>query len=548
MTDKVWTYAEMWESVAAALPDADASVQGDRRWLWGELDAAADALAAGLLATGLTQQSKVAVYAANCAEFMVAYYAAFKAGLVPFNVNYRYGTEEVAYLLDNGDAEAVVFETTYAAIVDAVRARLPGVRRWIAVQRGGVPVPDWAEDFATLTATPPAVRPVIAPWGRTNTDLMLLYTGGTTGMPKGVMWRQSDLIARGGYASNPLTGVGPLDSPDAAGARAAATPIRPRSLIACPLMHGTGMIAAFASLTSGGCVLLLPQGNFDATQLWDLAETERATRMSIVGQPFAQPMLEALDAEPGRWNLSNVYFIGSSGAMWSRENKAGLIAHMPQVTLVDSFSSSEAFGMGVSMASAAAPVETASFTLGPDCQVFDDDDQPVAPGSGKRGRVALGGYLPMGYYKDEAKTEKTFPTIAGGRWSVPGDWAEVASDGTLILLGRGSQCINTGGEKVFPEEVEEALKRHPAVRDAAVTGLPDPRFGERIAALVELITGADHPGAAALMDHVKAQLATYKAPRHILFVDSVARAPNGKLDYKAVKTRAVAAFQSQEAA
>jgi acyl-CoA synthetase (AMP-forming)/AMP-acid ligase II len=540
-----WSYATVWESVAAAIPEEPAIVQGDHVVTFAEFDAAADALAAHFLSAGLQHQSKVAVYATNCPEYLIACFAAFKAGLAPFNVNYRYGPEEVRYLLDNGDAEAVVFEAEFAAILEPIRERMPNVKRWIAIARPGVPIPDWALDFATLTTEIPAERPVVAPWGRHDEDLLLIFTGGTTGMPKAVMWRQGDLFAKGGYGANPLMGVPPLDRPEDAGARALATPIRPRSLIAPPLMHATGMIAAFGALGFGGTVILLPHGKFEPGQLWATAEKWRATRMTIVGQPFAQPLLEALDANPGRWDVSSLFIIGSSGAMWNRENKIGLIRHIPHVQLMDSYSSSEAFGMGISTTNATGESATAAFALGPDCAIFTDDGRRVEPGSGESGRLAVGGPIPMGYYKDDAKSAATFPTYEGKRWSMPGDWATVADDGTVRILGRGSQCINSGGEKIFPEEVEEALKRHPAVRDAAVTGIPDSRFGERIVALVE-----PHPGAAPdegeLRDHVKTQLAHYKAPRHVLVVSSVARAPNGKLDYKAIKTRALDAFGEQQ--
>ncbi len=546
-TQPVWTYANLWDSIAATLPDEPAVIQNDQDQVasimnWREFSARADAMAAGFVEAGLTHQSKVAVYATNCAEYLVACYAAFKAGMVPFNVNYRYQAEEVAYLMDNGDAEAVVFETTFNDIIAEVRPNAPGVKQWIAVERGGQPTPEGAVSFQQATAIAPDTQPYIPAWGRSGDDQFFIYTGGTTGMPKGVMWRQVDLIARGQFGANPIMGLGPLESPEHAGPRAKMLPIRSRSLIACPLMHGTGILSAFGALTGGGTVLLLPPGKFQPETLWDMVETHRATRMAIVGQPFAAPLLEALNANKGRWDLSSVMAIGSSGAMWSRENKLGLIEHIPQVTLSDSFSSSEALGMGVSMMTKDSEVQTARFELGETCAVFRENGTRVAPGSGERGKVAVGGIVPMGYYKDPEKSAATFPIMEGQRWSMPGDWAEVLDNGELILLGRGSQCINTGGEKVFPEEVEEALKRHTAVRDAAVTGLPDDRFGERIAALVELTPGASTPAEAELIEHVRDQLAHYKAPRHLAIVDSVARAPNGKLDYKAVKDRALAAF------
>ena len=461
--------------------------------------------------------------------------------MAPFNVNYRYGPSEVRYLLDNGDAEAVVFEAGFAPILDPIREEMPGVKSWIAIGRDGVDAPVWAEDFAALAQRKPATRPVVAPWGRHNEDLLLIFTGGTTGMPKAVMWQQGDLQAKGNYGANPLFGTGPMANPQEAGPRAAAAPIKPRSLIAPPLMHATGLIGAFTAIGAGGAVILLPQGQFDAEQVWDAVEHWRATRVTIVGQPFAQPLLEALDANPGRWDVSSLFIIASSGAMWNRENKLGLIGHIPQVQLIDSYSSSEAFGMGLSTTSAAGEQATATFELGADCAIFTEEGRRVEAGSGASGRLAVGGPIPLGYYKDAAKTEATFPTYEGRRWSMPGDWASIDADGTVRILGRGSQCINTGGEKVFPEEVEEALKRHPAVRDAAVTGVPDARFGERIVALVEPHAG-HAPDEMTLRDHVKSQLASYKAPRHVLVVATIARAPNGKLDYQAIKGRALAAF------
>ena len=544
MNKVVWSNANIWESVAAALPDEPAVIQGDQFMDWRTFNMRANGLAAHLLAAELKHQSKVGIYTKNCAEYLVASYAAFKAGLVPFNINYRYGAEEIAYLLDNSDAEAVIFEADYADIIVAVRDTLPMVKCWIGVAREGAAVPDWATDYDQI---PDKTNCVIAPWGRSGDDLLFIYTGGTTGMPKGVMWRQGDLLAKGDYGANPLTGLPPLKNPEQAGPHAKMLPLRPRSLIAPPLMHGTGMLTAFGALTGGGCIILLPQGHFSGELLWDMAVKHKATRVTIVGQPFAQPMLEALEANPGRWDLSSIFVIGSSGAMWSRENKQGLIRHIPQVTLADSFSSSEALGLGVSMMNAASEIQTAQFTIGVDCAVFAEDGRRVEPASGERGRVAVGGHIPLGYYKDEAKSAATFVEFEGRMWSMPGDWAEVNEDGSLTLLGRGSQCINSGGEKIFPEEVEEVLKRHDAVRDAAVSGIRDDRFGERIAALVEL-----HAGATAnepeLVEHVKSVLSHYKAPRHVLVVKTIPRAPNGKMDYKSVKEQAVAAFASETAA
>lgn len=539
-----WTYPALWEAVAAAIPDELAVVQGVREVTWRAFDEAANGLAAHLLASGITHQGKVAVYARNGPEYLIGTYAAVKISAVPFNVNYRYGSEEVFFLLDSGDAEAVVFDAEFAPLLEPVRSRASRVKTWIAYETPGHPVPDWATDLAAIAPLPKAPK---APWERSEDDLIFIFTGGTTGMPKAVMWRQGDLMARGNYGANPLLGLGPLASPEAAGDRAKALPIRSKSLIAPPLMHGTGMMAAFAALSAGGTVLLTGTGHFDAEAIWDLAEKYRATRMTLVGQPFAQPLLEALDANPGRWDLSSMRFMGSSGAMWSIENKRGLIAHMPDLAIIDSFSSSEAFGLGASTVTRDAQFETAKFTLGPDCAVFAEDGRRIEPGSEEAGKVAVGGPIPLGYYKDEAKTRSTFVEYEGRRWSMPGDWATVAANGTLTVLGRGSQCINTGGEKVFPEEVEEVLKRHPAVRDASVSGMPDARFGERVGAMAELFPGAS-ASPEELVEHVRASLSHYKAPRHLLIVPQIPRAPNGKMDYASVKKTLVAHFAGEASA
>jgi acyl-CoA synthetase (AMP-forming)/AMP-acid ligase II len=531
-----WNNADLWDVIAAAQPDAPALIQDERVINWRDFSAQADSLAAAMIAAGVSRQSKVATYLYNDPEYLIASYAAFKAGLAPFNVNYRYGPEELFYLLDNADAEVVVFDVVFAAKLDPIRGRLPKVRLWVSVGEGA---PDWSTAFEDVVATEVA-GPVYAPCGRSGDDLLIIYTGGTTGMPKGVMWRQADIHGASKYGANPVLGLPPLDRPDAAGERAAAIG-QPGALIASPLMHATGLISAFATLCNGGAVTLLPSHKFDAVELWEEAERTGVVSISIVGLAFCTPMLEALDAHPGRWTLPKLRVIGSSGAMWSFENKQGLLRNLPHIALSDRFASSEAFGMGASTSTAGGESQTAQFTVGETCAVFNEAGERVQPGSGERGRVAVGGPIPLGYYNDPAKTAATFPTFEGQRWSMPGDWATVDANGLLTLLGRGSQCINTGGEKVFPEEVEEALKRHPAIRDAAVVGIPEARFGEVICALIE-----PAPGAGPLsLDEVKAwvrnQLADYKAPRSVIWVDSVGRAPNGKLDYQAVKIRALAA-------
>ncbi|CAN7256854.1 acyl-CoA synthetase [Phenylobacterium sp. LjRoot164] len=536
-----WTFADVWEAIAARQPDHPALIQGDRVVTWGQFDARADALAAHLVANGITADAKVAAYLYNGPEYLETYYAAFKAGVAPINTNYRYGGDELTYLFDNADAQAVVFHAGFAETLAPLRAKLPSVKRWIAVAEPGHPVPDWADDYDQIVATPPAQRPFKAPWGRSPDNLLLLYTGGTTGMPKGVMWRQDDLFNVIGSGGHALMGLPPLEAVDDLGARLGTYP-SPTTLVCCPLMHGTGQFSAFITLNIGGAVASLPSRHFNAMELWDEAVRLRADNIVIVGLAFSTPMLEALEANPGRWDLSNVKAMSSSGSMWSQENKRGLLSHARNAMIMDSFGSSEAVGLGASASAPGAEAATAAFMLGPNCAVFTEEGRRVEPGSGERGLVAVSGFLPVGYYKDAEKSAKTFKTMEGQRWSVPGDWAEVNLDGTLKLLGRGSQCINTGGEKVFPEEVEEALKTHPSVRDAVVVGVPDPRFGERICAVVEAEPSAEPPSLEDMAAHVRSRLAAYKAPREMVVVPSIGRAPNGKVDYKASRERALAAL------
>ena len=537
-----WNFADVWEAIAAVQPDHPAHIQGDRVLTWGEFDARSDALAAHFIAKGLTQQGKVAAFLYNGPEYLETYFAAFKGGFAPVNTNYRYGPEELFYLFDNADAQAVVFHAEFTGVLERIRGRLTKVKAWVAVAEPGHPVPAWADDYDAIVAQAPASRPAKAPWGRSGDDLLLLYTGGTTGMPKGVMWAQDDLFNVIGAGGNALLGIPPAGSIEELVARIQSPEhLRPTSLIACPLMHGTGQFSNLICFNQGGTAATLPSRKFNAMELWDEADRLGASAIVIVGLAFSTPMLEALEANPGRWDLSTVRAMSSSGSMWSQENKQGLLSHAKNAMIFDSFGSSEAVGMGVSASAPGAEAKTAAFTLGPNCAVFTEDGRRVQPGSGERGPVAVTGLVPRGYYKDEEKTAKTFKTIEGLRWSVPGDWAEVNIDGTLKLLGRGSVCINTGGEKVFPEEVEEALKTHLAVRDAVVVGLPDPRFGERICAVIET-EGAAQPTLAELSEHVRTTLAGYKAPRELVLVDSIGRAPNGKVDYKAIKERAVSAL------
>jgi fatty-acyl-CoA synthase len=530
-----WNFAQVWETVAAAQPDAPALVHGDTRRTWAELDARANGIAAWLLALdGVQHQDKVAHYLYNCNEFLESMFGIFRAGLAPVNTNYRYADEELLYLWDNADAVAVVFHGTFADRVDTLRHKLPKVKGWLWVDDGAGPCPDWATPYEDAAAQGRPGDNVQGPWGRDGDDLYMLYTGGTTGMPKGVMWRQDDIFTslNEAYNTYPTT-------PDYDAVRRVRTEQGAgfKMIPACPLMHGTGAFTAFSVLSGGGCVVTLANRTFDAEELLATVDREKVNVIAIVGDAFAKPILRALDASPGKYDISSLVLMVSSGVMWSHETKQGLLGHHPGMLLSDAFSSSEALGMGQSVSGGSAAADTAKFSLGANAVVITDDGRLAEPGSGEVGMVGVKGRLPIGYYKDPEKTAKTFRTIDGVRYSIPGDYATVEPDGTLKLLGRGSVCINTGGEKVFPEEVEEVLKTHPSIRDAVVVGVPDEKWGEAITAVVE-----PHPGAsveeADVIAHVKNRLAAYKAPKRVLSVETIGRAPNGKVDYKRIKGEA----------
>jgi fatty-acyl-CoA synthase len=531
-----WNFADVWETVAEEVPEAPALVHGSHTLTWREFDHRADNVGRWLLGAGVAEQDKLALYLYNSSEYLEASYAAYKVGMVPINTNYRYADDELVYLWENADTVAVVFHGTFVDRIEGVRDRVPTVRSWLWVDDGTASCPPWAVPYSEAAETTGSGGPggherVRAPWGRSPDDLHMLYTGGTTGMPKGVMWRQDDLFARlngGGFRRYPADG-----GIDEVRTELVANGPGMTLLPACPLMHGTGAFTAMECLSEGGQVVTLTGRQFSPRELLDTVEARKVNGLVIVGDAFAKPILAALDTEPGRWDLSSLVGIVSSGVMWSEESKQGLLRHHPGMLLIDAFSSSEALGIGNSVSSAGGAAETARFRLGPDVRVIDPDGVDVARGSGQVGVLALGGRIPVGYYKDEVKSAATFRVIDGVRYSIPGDYAEIREDGSIHLLGRGSVCINTGGEKVYPEEVEEVVKTLDGVLDAVVVGIPNERFGEEIVAVVQLTPGtADGPvDADTVIDHVKGRLAGYKAPRRVRFVPTIGRSPSGKVDY-----------------
>jgi fatty-acyl-CoA synthase len=540
-----WNYGDVWETVADIQPDAIAVTQGNLHVSWRELDRGADGIAQFLLDLGVVQQDKVAVYLYNCPEYLQACYAAIKVGLVPVNTNYRYGDDELSYLWNNADAVAVVFHGAFTERIEGILERVPGIKGWLWVDDGSGPCPDWATPYDDASKS--AIARTVAPWGRSGDDLLMIYTGGTTGMPKGVMWRQDDLFVKliaGGTRHYPEHGG--IDAVRAALMADAGSDTGMGTvtlLPACPLMHGTGWFTTNTVLAEGGRIVLLESRKYDPVELLDAVEREKVNGLVIVGDPFSRPLLTALDAQPGRWDLSSLVMMISSGAMWSESIKTELLAHHPSMLLVDAFSSSEALGMGMSVSGAGNAATTAKFTLGPDVKVLTEEGGEVDPGSEEIGVLALGGRNPLGYYKDAEKTDRTFRVIDGVRYSIPGDFAQVDADGTIHLLGRGSVCINSGGEKIFPEEVEEVLKTHDAVLDAVAVGIPHPTYGEQVVAVIELADGADagagRPTEAELIAHVKDRLASYKAPRRVRVIDTIGRSPNGKVDYNRHRSESI---------
>ncbi|MEY2423139.1 MAG: 3-oxocholest-4-en-26-oate---CoA ligase [Acidimicrobiaceae bacterium] len=509
----------MWEVVARQVPEAPALIHGDRTIDWQTFDARADGVAAALLAAGLGHQDKVAQYLLNCPEYLESVFAAWKAALVPVNTNYRYGEDEIVALWDNADVVAVVFHGAFTDLAGRARQRLPGIRLWLWVDDGAGPCPDWAVPYEAAAAS--GALPVTS-WPRSGDDLWLIYTGGTTGAPKGVMWRQDDLLrVLNGRAAVPM----PLDAADLDAVEALISQPGPVALIASPLMHAAAQVRAFPVLNSGGSVVTLPGAAFDTTQVLDAIVRWRVNSLAIVGDAFAKPLVDALDAEPDRWDISSLRTISSSGALFSETVVRGLLRHNAAMSVVDVVGASEAMGIAFATWTVDSTFAPGHFVPSPDTRILDD------------GRVARRGNIPIGYYKDAERSAITFPVIDGERWSVPGDFATIEADGSLRLLGRGTSSINTAGEKVWPEEVEAVIKELPAVADVAVVGVPDNRLGEAVTAVVVVTSGASID-ASAIIDHVKRRIAGYKAPRRVVFVPSLDRLESGKIDHRRWRQRA----------
>ncbi|KQS03612.1 acyl-CoA synthetase [Sphingomonas sp. Leaf357] len=509
-----WNFGDLLDATAAVVPgDRPALIHGDRVIDWAAFDARTNSLARAMLSHGLDCGDRIAVLARNIPEYIEIAVAAFKARLTYVNINYRYTTSEVDYVLSDSGARALFFQAEFADVAAPVCARLR-----MAVQIDGP-----GQGYNALVSgdgTPLGIA-------RSPDDGYMLYTGGTTGRPKGVLWRGGDLRAVQLESPTIKTRIATMEDHVN---MVRDNPSPGRVMPACPLMHGAGLNSSTAELVAGGTVVLLPSDRFDADELWSEAARHGVTRLLIVGDVFARPMARSLEANPGRWDVSPVRVISSAGLMWSEEIKAALVRALPQVTLIDILGASEASGMGYAITNAATSTPTGYFECAPATVIIDPDtDRILADDEPGEGWLARRPPFAQGYHGDPAKTAATFRVIGGVTYAIPGDLAARGADRRLRLIGRGNMCINSGGEKIFPEEIEEALKLQPGVEDAMVLGVPDPQWGKAVVALIEAAGGYDE---ALVRAGLKAVLAGYKLPKTLLVVDTVPRHASGKGDYR----------------
>jgi fatty-acyl-CoA synthase len=532
--------AQLHEAIAAAIPERECLVFRERRYRWAEVSLRTRQLAEVLRSHGLgcrreraglagfeSGQDHVALYLFNGNEYLEAMLGAMKARTAPFNVNYRYVEEELLYLFDNADARAVIYHASFAPTLARVRERLPGIRLWLQVDDGcGEPLLPGALDYeAALAQSAPR-----EPEGLSPDDLYILYTGGTTGMPKGVLWRQEDIF----HAA-----LNPSGASDVAEVVERAREGGPRALPAPPFMHGAAHWAAFNMWHVGGTVVVQSETRrLDPADIWSTVEREKVGALTIVGDAFGRPLLDELARRA--YDVSSLRRLTTGGAILSASLKREFLERIPGLRILDALGSSESGAQAAKLSSSDADATTGDFEPSADNTVLRKDlSGEVAPGSGERGWLARRGHVPLGYYKDPEKSARTFPCIGGVRYAVPGDRAILDADGRLQLLGRDSVTINTGGEKVFAEEVEHALKHHPDVYDAVVVGTPHERWGQQVIALVRM-----REGAAASEDDLRSvageHLASFKLPRRVLFVDEIVRSPSGKADYRWARDAALA--------
>jgi acyl-CoA synthetase (AMP-forming)/AMP-acid ligase II len=512
--------ADIFESLVDVIGDREALVCGDRRLTYAELEVRANRLAQHFLQIGIKPGDHVGVQLYNCTEYVETMIACFKVRAVPVNVNYRYVEGELLYLFKDADLVALVHDTEFTPRINAVRGEAPMLAHFLSVGDGETP--DGAVRFDEATA---AQEPSRDFGPRSPDDLYIIYTGGTTGMPKGVMWRQEDLFFAGMGGGEPI-GT-PATRPEEVAERAVARGKLVMFPVA-PLMHGAAQLGTWIGFMQASKVVLVRK--FDAEDVIATASREGANSLSIVGDAMARPIADALAGSMSGTDLSSVFAISSAGAIFSQAVRDRLAELLPNVMLMDNFGASETGFQGTGKAGS-SPDAGLKFTVNERTTVLDESLRPIEPGSGAIGRVAQRGHVPLGYYKDEIKTKESFVTIDGERWVLLGDAATIEADGTIAVLGRHSACINTGGEKVYPEEVEAALKAHPAVYDAVVTGVPDERFGQRVTALVQVRDGEVVPTLDEIAEHCSTRVSRYKVPRLMFVVPQIRRSPSGKADY-----------------
>ncbi|MPZ80688.1 MAG: AMP-binding protein [Actinophytocola sp.] len=516
--------ADLFEHAADAFPDRIAIACADRTATFAELERRANQLAHHLAEQGFGQGDHIGLYSRNSIEAIETMLAAYKLRAVVVNVNYRYVENELRYLFDNADLKGLVHERRYGPLVDAVLPDTPNVRHALVVE-DGTDARTASVGYEDAIANQPAERDF---GERSPDDLYILFTGGTTGHPKGVMWRHEDVWRVLGGGIDFVTGE-PLADEWAQSARGKDSGGLTR-LACAPLIHGAAQWAALPALFGGDTVVLVPQ--FDPHEVWRAVERHQVKVMTIVGDAMARPLIEAF--QQGSYDPSSLLAISSHAALFSATVKEQYVEALPNVVITDAIGSSESGFTGIGMVVKGTQQSSGGprVTAGPSTIVIDEDDRPVEPG--QIGRIARGGHVPLGYYKDPEKSATIFVEVDGARYVVPGDFARLEDDGTITLLGRGNMSVNTGGEKVFPEEVEEALKSHPDVFDALVVGVPDELLGQRVAALVQ-----PRPERtidfAALDAHVRRRIAGYKTPRSLWIVEKVGRAPSAKPDYRWAK-------------
>ncbi|HYC22444.1 MAG TPA: acyl-CoA synthetase [Candidatus Bathyarchaeia archaeon] len=539
-----FSLAQLHEAIAEAIPDRECIVSGKRRLVWAEVTDRTRRLANFLLARGLgldreraglerweSGQDHLAIYLHNGNEYLEGMLGAFKARLAPFNVNYRYVEEELVYLLRDARARAILFHASFAPLLEKIRAELPDLGLLIQVaDRSGHPLLPGAIDYEQALAASPASRPAVE-WS--PDDLYILYTGGTTGMPKGVLWRQADIFVTALGGTRPDGSE--LGALDAIVERARKGKLR--VLPAPPFMHGASHWSAFNAFHSGGTVVIQNETRrLDPEDILDTIERENVSQMLIVGDAFARPIVDQLQSKPRA--LPSLRVIISGGAPLNRSLKTALLERLPHVSILDAVGASETGRQGQKLTSVASAASAATFEAVPDNVILSEDLRRVLePGSPELGWLAKSGRVPLGYLGDPAKSARTFPTIGGIRYSLPGDRARLAADGTIELHGRDSVTINSGGEKIFAEEVEHALKHHPAVYDAVVVGRPSERWGEEVVALVKLRDGCA-ASELELLAECAQHVARYKLPKAFLFLDEIVRSPSGKADYRWARAQA----------